>query len=134
MQRILVIDDNPDIQSFVRALLSRAGYEAFIAAGLGEALALAEQARPHVVLVDIARGYHDPAEPLEQLRASRWLHGAPVIAISGRLDLDQHAALALGYAAFLAKPFHINSLIAQIEATLGGRLRRLIWRSCQAFE
>lgn len=118
MQRILVIDDNPDIQSLVHTLLSRAGYEVFFATSLGEALALAEQARPHAVLVDIARGYHDPAEPLELLRASRCLRGASVIAISGRPDFDQRAALALGYTAFLAKPFHIHSLVAQLEAAL----------------
>lgn len=125
MQRILVIDDNPDIQSLVQTLLSRAGYQAFFATSLAEALALAEQARPHAVLVDVARGYHDPAEPLELLRASRWLRGAPVIALSGRPDLDQRAALTLGYAAFLAKPFHINSLLAQLRASTGGRLRWL---------
>lgn len=130
MQRILVIDDNPDIQRLVRTLLGRAGYKPFVAGGLGEALALAEQARPHAVLVDIARGYHDPAEPLELLRASGWLGGAPVIAVSGRPDLDRSVALALGYAAFLAKPFHIDSLVAQIAAALARPPGRVRWQAC----
>lgn len=80
-QRILVVDDNPDIRGFIEALLEGAGYEVATASNGDEALGLLAERGAEVVITDLFMPERDGLETIEALRRQYPRMG--VIAISG---------------------------------------------------
>ncbi|MEW5954106.1 MAG: response regulator [Bacillota bacterium] len=119
--RILVIDDERQMQKFLQVALTSHGYEVKEAAagkmGLNEAVIF----RPDLIILDLGLPDLDGLEVITQLR--EWSN-TPVIIISARgQDQDKITALDAGADDYLTKPFSIGELLARIRAALRHAVR-----------
>ncbi|WP_395665731.1 response regulator [Methylocella sp.] len=120
--RILVVDDEPQIQRFLRPALVAAGYEVVEAATGAQALAAAATKAPDVVLLDLGLPDMDGKDVMARLRA---FSQVPVIVLSARdRESEKIAALDLGADDYVEKPFAIGELTARVRAALRRRLRQ----------
>jgi len=116
---ILIVDDEPQIRTLLRNTLARAGYSAIEAATAREALNSRDIDRPDLVLLDLGLPDRDGIELVTALGGAS---GAPVIVVSAREDTDQKvAALDLGAADYVTKPFDTEELLARIRSALRSR-------------
>ncbi len=123
---ILVVDDEPDIRNLVAGVLSDEGYECRTAGDSTTALALIDQRRPSVVLLDVWL-HGSPMDGLEVLDAIKAREPElPVIIFSGHGNIDTAvSAVSRGAMDFIEKPFEAERLIHLVErATETERLRR----------
>jgi two-component system, OmpR family, KDP operon response regulator KdpE len=114
--RILIVDDELPIRKFLAASLASAGYEIEEAATGGQALRLASERPPNLVILDLGLPDMDGQDTLKQFR--EWL-SAPIIILSAR-DQEQQKVAALDHGAddYLTKPFSTGELLARIRAAL----------------
>jgi two-component system KDP operon response regulator KdpE len=113
---VLLVEDEAPMRKFLRAFLSGAGYR-IEEAGAGEqALALAAQNPPDVVILDLGLPDMDGQEVIRKLRD--WLT-APIIVLSVRnQDVQKITALDHGADDYLLKPFSTGELLARIRVAL----------------
>jgi len=115
-QRILVVDDEPQIRRFLRLGLDGHGFEVLEAATAGEALRVAATGRPDLVVLDL--GLPD-REGFDVLAALREWSRVPVIVLSVRGREDEKVrAFELGGDDYVVKPFGMAELLARIRAAL----------------
>lgn len=118
-QRILVIDDEPQIRRFLRISLVSQGFVVYEAACGREGLALALKEAPDLVLLDLGLPDMDGQAVLDRLRARGQV---PIIVVSVRgQEGEKVRALDHGANDYVTKPFGIQELLARIRALL--RLR-----------
>lgn len=122
LPRVLVVDDEPQIQRFLRPSLGANGYDMIEAATGAEALRRAAADAPDVVVLDLGLPDMDGKDVIRQLRA--WSE-VPVIVLSARdREAEKIEALDLGADDFVNKPFGIGELMARLRAALRHRLRK----------
>lgn len=110
--RILVVDDDDQIQTMLRIALESAGYETRAAMTGQEAIRLAASIAPEAVLLDLGLPDRDGKEVLKAIRAFSDL---PVIILSARdREAEKVEALDLGADDYLEKPFGISELQARL--------------------
>ncbi|MBB4010002.1 response regulator [Allorhizobium taibaishanense] len=115
-QRILIVDDEPQILRFLRPALTAAGYEIIEAETGKQALALVATAVPDLLILDLGLPDMDGKDVLTQLRS--W-NPIPIIILSARdREVEKIAALDLGADDYLEKPFGIGELTARIRVAL----------------
>lgn len=113
---ILVVDDEDSITQFVSYNLVKEGYEVAVAKDGDQALALADQRRFDLVVLDIMLPGIDGFEVCRRLRAK---DDVPVLFLSARdTELDKVVGLEMGADDYLAKPFGIRELQARVKALL----------------
>ena len=109
--RILIADDNADAGDALASLLETEGYEVLVARDGREALEKARQAKPAVVILDIAMPEMDGCEVARRLRATPECSGMFLIALTGwDRDKDRELTRAAGFHAHVVKPLSIESL------------------------
>jgi two-component system KDP operon response regulator KdpE len=117
---ILVVDDEPQIRTLLKATLGRAGYTVIEAANAREALSAKAIDKPELVLLDLGLPDRDGLELVQLLRAEP---RAALIVISARDQTEQKvAALDLGADDYVTKPFDTEELLARVRASLRQRL------------
>ena len=121
-KKVLVVDDEPCILRFTSANLSLEGYEVITAAGGEEALALAKEEKPDIMLLDVLMTPLTGFDVLAQLRTYSQI---PVIVFTARNDIGI-LAISEGADGFIAKPFRIEELNQKIRAALGATTARVI--------
>ncbi len=113
---VLIVDDEPQVRRFLRTSLPAAGFRWIEAATGAEALSLAEQYVPDVVLLDL--GLPD-MEGREVARALRRWSSAPILVLSARgQEQEKVALLDAGADDYITKPFGFEELVARIRAGL----------------
>ena len=120
--QILVVDDEPQIQRFLKPALTAAGYDMIRAMDGAEALAAVRAHAPDVVVLDLGLPDLDGKEVITLLRRQS---ETPIIVLSARgEESEKIAALDRGADDYVAKPFGIGELLARIRvalrATVGG--------------
>jgi diguanylate cyclase (GGDEF)-like protein len=116
--RVLVADDDPDAREALAELL-QPEWEVLTATDGEEALDLAREERPDLVLMDLSMPRLDGLQALERMRADPATAEVPVIFVSARGEASLKArALDLGAVDYLQKPFSHRELRARIERTL----------------
>ena len=116
LDRILVVDDEPQIQRFLKPALSAAGYDVVQAGTGAEALKAVATAAPDVLILDLGLPDMDGKEVIAQLRG--WAD-IPIIILSARdRESEKIAALDLGADDYIEKPFGIGELTARIRTAL----------------
>ena len=119
--RILVVDDEPQIQRFLRPALTAAGYDVIEARTGAEAVKAAVTAAPDVIILDLGLPDMDGKDVVAKLRG--W-STVPIIILSARdRESEKVAALDLGADDYIEKPFGIGELTARIRTALRHRLR-----------
>ncbi len=116
VERILVVDDDPQALRVVRNALSKAGYATVVTSDPIDVEHILDAEMPHLVLLDLVLPHTDGFELIKRLPK---LLEVPVIMVSGRGD-DQLVARAfeLGAADYIVKPFSPTELLARIGAAL----------------
>lgn len=113
---ILVCDDDPSLRELVRAVLGPAYRFAEAADGL-EALALARELRPDLVVLDVMLPGLSGIEVLEALRLDEELRSIPVVVITAWSHAELDAQVA-GADRFVSKPFDPDQLSRAVEELL----------------
>jgi two-component system KDP operon response regulator KdpE len=118
--RILVVDDEKSIRSFLKTSLSAYGYDVFEAAKGKEALTESVSVHPDVIILDLGLPDMDGREVIVKIRKRT---KTPIIILSVRDDpLEKIAALDAGADDYLTKPFSVGELLARLKAVM----RRLL--------
>ena len=117
MNRILVVDDEPDLRITYERLLRREGYRVVTAGSRGEGLHLVVADPPRLVISDLKL---PDGDGIEIVRAARALAPpVPVIVVTAfASSATREAALASGAAAILAKPFAASELLRLVQTEL----------------
>lgn len=114
LRRILVVDDDDQIQIMLRIALESAGYETRAATTGQEAIRLAASIAPEAILLDLGLPDRDGKEVLKAIRT---FSDVPVIILSARdREAEKVEALDLGADDYLEKPFGISELQARLRA------------------
>jgi two-component system KDP operon response regulator KdpE len=114
--RILVVDDDPQIQRMLRSQLAARGYDVRVVDNGPDALLAVADDEPHLVLLDITMAGMDGLEVCRQLR--EWSSVPIVLLTAADVPQTKIAALDLGADDYLTKPFHMGELLARVRAVL----------------
>ena len=118
-ERILVVDDEPDIVALVCYHLAKEGYRVSSAATGTDALATARRERPSLVVLDLMLPGLSGFEVLEQLRADDATKSIAVLMLTARKEEpDRIKGLSLGADDYLTKPFSPQELVLRVRAIL----------------
>ena len=121
-QRVLVVDDEPDITALVAYHLAKAGYRVTTATNGQDALQAAREERPDLVVLDLMLPGLSGYEVLADLRRRDETKEVGVILLTARRDEpDRIKGLSLGADDYLAKPFAFEELLARVRANLRPR-------------
>ncbi|MBO9313157.1 MAG: response regulator [Chloroflexus sp.] len=116
LQKILFVEDDPDIQMVAQlALEAVGGYTVQMCSSGKEALAVAEQFAPDLILLDVMMPGMDGPTTLMELRKKPSLTHTPVVFMTARVqrhEIEQY--LAMGAADVISKPFDPMTLSAQV--------------------
>ena len=117
--KILIVEDDPGICTFLRATLTSDGYDPIIATSGGRALDMVASHCPDCVLLDLGLPDMDGSQIIRHMR--QWTN-TPVIVISARsLEEDKAQVLDLGADDYITKPFGAIELLARIRTALRHR-------------
>lgn len=113
MSNILIIDDDPHINSIVSKALKAEGYTVSQAFSGTEAMMVLKNEKPDLILLDLMLPGLSGEELLPQIK------NVPVIVVSAKADVTNKVDLLLGGAAdYVTKPFDMNELLARIKVQL----------------
>jgi CheY-like chemotaxis protein len=109
---VLVVDDDPDILDAICDILDAEGYRVSRARHGQEALELVDRERPDVILLDLMMPVMDGVAFSQALRGRPAARDVPIVVISA--DGNPQRATSVGAVGYLAKPFDIDALLAQV--------------------
>ena len=114
--KILVVEDESNISSFIETLLETSGYHALVAHTCAMGLTLFASHTPDLVILDLGLPDRDGQEMIRQVRKKTL---TPIIVLSARTtEQDKIQALDLGANDYLTKPFGTGELMARVRAAL----------------
>lgn len=106
-KKVLVVDDNRDSADSLAMLLRFDGHDVHVAGDGAEALAMAEQLQPEVMVLDIGLPNMDGYEVARRLRRLPWSHDIRLIAVTGYGQHDDlRASSEAGFEHHLIKPIN----------------------------
>ena len=118
-ERILVVDDEPDIVALVAYNLVKAGFKVSTATNGADALRLAQQERPALIVLDLMLPGMSGLEVLEQLRGDESSRDIAVLLLTARRDEpDRIKGLSSGADDYLTKPFSPQELVLRVRNIL----------------
>ena len=114
--KVLVVEDDKSILSFVQAILESNGYQVLTAERCGQGLLVFASHMPDLVVLDLGLPDMDGEEFIRQVRRES---AVPVIVLSARTEeSDKVSALDLGANDYITKPFGTAELLARVRAAL----------------
>ncbi len=131
MAHILVIDDETDIRRLIQKRLEAAGHEVTAASGGHEGIELARKSPPDLILTDLMMPDGDGNAVVAAVRGDATLTRTPIVMLTARSDVkDVVQGLEQGADDYIAKPFHLQELMARVLALL--RMRDLQEQAVEA--
>ena len=120
MKRVLIAEDEPSIVLSLEFLLAEAGHAVFTARNGSEALALAAQHRPDLVVLDIMLPLVNGFEVCRTIRADPRLNATKVLMLTARgREHEVARGLGVGADAYVTKPFATRELMEIVGRLLG---------------
>jgi len=114
--QVLVVEDNARNTRLLRDVLLALGYRTLEASTGGEALSLAAEHRPAVVLMDIRLPDMDGLEALRRLRVDERTASIPVLAVTAQaMKGDRERFTEAGFDGYLSKPVDVDELLAAVQ-------------------
>jgi two-component system cell cycle response regulator DivK len=114
-EEVLVVEDNEKNMKLIRVVLQSSGYRTLEASTGREAVDLAAQHRPALVLMDIRLPDMDGLEALRLLREDSHTASIPVLALTAQaMKGDRERFMKAGFDGYFAKPVDIDELIATV--------------------
>ncbi len=117
MDRVLIVEDDPDVRAALTRALGFEGYEVDTASDGGRALAQIEEGEPDAIILDVMMPFVDGLETARRLRA----HGyrTPILMLTAKGEVgDRVDGLDAGADDYLTKPFALEELLARLRALL----------------
>lgn len=122
-QRILIVDDEPDLLDVMHFFLHRAGYDVLQASSGNEAMKLLRGTSVDIVVSDVRMQDGDGVQLIEDLRAhekASRLNPVPVLLVTGFATITRDEALKKGALDLLSKPISPDNLMKAIQSALAG--------------
>jgi two-component system OmpR family response regulator len=117
LKRILVVDDEPNINDLISTSLKFSGFDVRSAMNGAEALTVAEEFKPHALVLDVMMPGMNGFEVCEKLRKDGLKVGVLFLTAKDSTD-DKVTGLTIGGDDYMVKPFSLEELIARIRAIL----------------
>ena len=116
MERVLIVDDNPDIREVLGTYAAKEGFEPITAKDGFEALDLFQKTSPAVILLDVMMPGMDGYRVCERIRSES---DVPIILITAKgEDYERVMGLDIGADDYIVKPFNANEVMARVRAVL----------------
>jgi two-component system cell cycle response regulator DivK len=123
-EQILVVEDNEKNMKLVRDVLKVMGYRTLEATTGRQAVELAAEHAPDLVLMDIQLPDIDGGEALRRLRADERTASIPVLAVTAQaMQGDRDRFLAAGFDGYVSKPVNVGELLGTVGQHCDGRSR-----------
>jgi two-component system phosphate regulon response regulator PhoB len=120
--KVLVVDDEPDVLDLVSYNLDQAGFAVETAADGAEGLRKARSAAPDLILLDLMLPEMDGLEVCKLLRRDPKTSGIPIIMLTARAgEIDRIVGLELGATDYVPKPFSPRELVLRVKKRLEER-------------
>jgi two-component system, OmpR family, alkaline phosphatase synthesis response regulator PhoP len=117
--KILIVDDEPDILEFMEYNLKKEGYKVFVGNNGSDAVKLAKQHHPHLIILDIMMPVMDGIETCRVLRTDPDLKNTLIAFLTARNeDYSQIAGFDVGADDYIHKPIRPRVLLSRIKAIL----------------
>ncbi len=114
-QTILVVEDNEKNMKLMRDVLHAIGYRTLEATTAGEALTMAAEHVPALVLMDIRLPDMDGTEALRRLRSAPKTASVPVLAVTAQaMKGDRERFIEAGFDGYLSKPVDVDELMEMV--------------------
>lgn len=121
-QKILIVDDEPNIVISLEFLMQQSGYEVAIARDGEEALAQMASFQPDLVLLDVMLPLRNGFEVCQKIRENSLWNRVKVVMLSAKgREIEVSKGLTVGADAYITKPFSTKDLIAQVQRLLSDR-------------
>ena len=118
-ERILIVDDEPDIVELLEYNLTQAGYVVVKAGDGASAIAEVRRQRPDLVLLDLMLPDISGTEVCRRLRKDAGTEGLPIVMITARSEeIDRVVGFELGADDYITKPFSPRELVLRVQAVL----------------
>jgi two-component system, cell cycle response regulator DivK len=119
---VLIVDDNEKNRKLARDVLRTAGLRTIEAARGDEAIALAAERRPDVILLDLRLPDMDGTDVARGLRSGAGTGGIPLVALSASPHAGSDRLLAAGFDGYLQKPIDVRAFPEQVRRFCHRRL------------
>jgi two-component system phosphate regulon response regulator PhoB len=124
MARILVIEDERDLQDILAYNLRQAGHEVFQATRGKDGLAVAKRERPELVILDLMLPDMPGTEVCKELQKGATTRGVPVVMLTAKgEEVDRIVGFEVGASDYVVKPFSMRELLLRVNAVLGRAAR-----------
>ncbi|WP_422090264.1 response regulator transcription factor [Tenacibaculum ovolyticum] len=113
--KILIVDDEPNIVMTLEYAFKKKGFEVFIARDGSEALEILKNNIPKIVLLDIMMPNVDGYQTLKYIKETKSLEAMKVVFLTAKNKaLDIEKGLSLGADKYLIKPFSVKKIVSEI--------------------
>lgn len=120
---VLLVDDEPNILLSLKFLMQKEGYEVLVAQNGEEAMAIARQHLPDLVILDVMLPSPNGYEVCQALRADSQLAGLNILMLTAKSNpADKEKGLAMGADDYVSKPFSNRELVDKVRGILGSNL------------
>ncbi|MEK6715743.1 MAG: response regulator [Candidatus Omnitrophota bacterium] len=117
--KVLVADDDPDIRDVLNIALSAEGYEVIEACDGEEALKLANEKSPNLIVLDYVMPKIDGREVCRRIKSDILLAHLPILMLTGKGEVtDKVGGIEAGADDYVVKPFEPQELLARIKMTI----------------
>jgi PAS domain S-box-containing protein len=117
-ERILIVEDNPEMRNFLKILLHEY-YNVYLAENGEEGLKTAEKIKPSLIITDVMMPIMNGYEMTKKLKEDKQLKRIPVLMLTARVELSQKIeGLEYGANDYLTKPFNSKELLTRIKILL----------------
>ena len=117
--KILVVDDEPNIVLSLEFLMKQAGFQVRTASDGEAALAAVTADTPDLVLLDVMMPRKNGYEVCQEIRADAGLQGTRILMLTAKgREMEVTKGLAMGADAYMTKPFSTKELVARVKSLL----------------
>ena len=121
--KVLIADDDKDLCQLLNAVLRKLGWDVVVAFDATQALMMAKNSKPDVIILDINMPGGTGIGALEKLRLNINTSMIPILVLSGSVEKNiKDKIVKLGAIAYLAKPVDIDELQKRLERIINGDL------------
>ena len=120
MPKFLIIDDQKNIRTIIRANLTESGYEVIEADNGEDGIKLAVEEKPDLIVLDIKMPGISGWDVMQTLKKTPQLRAIPVIVMTAFItEVEEARANEAGASGFLGKPFDVDELLTKVGEALG---------------
>ncbi len=117
--QILIVDDNPDLRTYVSGILRDQGYQVWLARNGSEGFQAAQARHPNLIITDLMMPLVSGLDLIRMVREDADLKGTPIVLLTAKADEDTRIdGVEKGADAYLSKPFSDRELLAEVHNLL----------------